>query len=325
MGAMTRSVLVGVVCAGLAAGQLALAQEQEGQVQTQVLVAAEGATPPGSASDITVTVDGRKVPLRAWTQVAPEHAQVALLIDDGLRESMGRNLGSLQAFVKGLPLGTEILIGYMQNGRVDAVRPFTTDHAAAAQGIRLPQGLPGASASPYFCLSDFVKHWPGAEATEPNAGAGMVQGAPIVRARARFVLMITNGVDPYNGSTSVMNQDSPYVKAAINDAQRSGVAVYSIYFSDAGIRGGGASFSGQSYLQEVADATGGRSYYEGVGNPVSMDPFFKQFIRAVQSTYIADFDAPAGRRGKDLLQFKVSSAQKAKLRAPTSIRPGNRE
>ncbi len=58
----------------------------------------------------------------------------------------------------------------MTNGRVDVLQPFTTDHAAAAAKIRLPFGTPGQSASPYFCLSDFVKHWPGSGAgakTEP--------------------------------------------------------------------------------------------------------------------------------------------------------------
>ena len=58
----------------------------------------------------------------------PARAQVALLLDDGLRESVGRNLDSLRAFVKGLPPSVEVLVGYMQNGRA-ADQRFTTDHA----------------------------------------------------------------------------------------------------------------------------------------------------------------------------------------------------
>jgi len=64
--------------------------------------------------------------------------------------------------------------------------------------------------------------------------------------------MITDGVDPYNGRPSVLNQNSPYVESAQNAAQRAGVAVYSIYYGDRGIGGGGAYLSGQSYLQQVA-------------------------------------------------------------------------
>ncbi len=262
--------------------------------------------------------------MSSWTSVAPAQAQVALLIDDGLRESVGRNLDSLRKFVTSLPPSVEVLVGYMQNGRVVSASGFTTDHAAAAAEVRLPQGIPGESASPYFCLSDFVKHWPGEAGGGQSSSEGTINRGDTRRTgKARFVLMITNGVDPYNGSTSVMNQDSPYVHTAIADSQRAGVAVYSIYFADAGIRGASAAFSGQSYLQQVADATGGRNYYEGMGNPVDMAPFLKEFTGAIGRTYIASFDAPA--KGRELVRLKVNSASKAKLRAPEAVEPGNVE
>jgi hypothetical protein len=190
-------------------------------------------------------VNGKEEPLTGWSPIPPNGVQIALLIDDGLRESVGRELPALKSFVNGLPPGTQIFIGYMRNGTVVAAQPFTTDHAAAAANFRLPLGSAGVSASPYFCLSEFVKHWP----TDTRNGA-------------RFVMMITNGVDPYNGSTSVMNQDSPYVQEAITDAQRAGVSVSSIYYADAGFRGGRGSFSGQSYLSQTGDDTGGRAYYQ---------------------------------------------------------------
>ena len=131
--------------------------------------------------------------------------------------------------------------------------------------------------------------------------------------------MITNGVDPYNGSTSITNQDSPYVRGAITDAQRAGAAVYSIYFTDAGMRGPSASFSGQSYCKKSRRHRC-RNYYEGMGNPVDMAPYLKQFTAAVGRTYVASFEAPA--KGRDMVRLKVS-APKAKLRAPTEIQPGN--
>ena len=105
--------------------------------------------------------------------------------------------------------------------------------------------------------------------------------------------MITNGVDPYNGSTSIMNQDSPYVSAAVSDAQRAGVAVYSIYWGGAGIGGPQASFSGQSYLQQIAQGTGGRLFYQGTRNPVAMKPFLDDFTKLLGQMYIASFYAPA--------------------------------
>jgi hypothetical protein len=264
---------------------------------------------------VTVKVENRSTPLISINRVVPAGAEVALLIDDGLRVSVGRELGALRNFVQSLPAGTSIFVGYMQNGRVVPTQNFTTELASAAQTLRSPVGSPGLSASPYLCLSDFVKKRPSVEADPEAIGASAPR-------KARFVLMITDGVDPYNGSTSVTNQDSPYVATAVADAQRSGVPVYSIYFSDAGIRGGQASFSGQSYLSQIAEGTGGRAYYTGTGNPVSMTPFLEQFKKAVAETYVATFNAPGG---KNLVRVKLStSLPGTKVQSAAQIRPGTR-
>jgi hypothetical protein len=308
-----------------------LRAQQEGALPTQMLVTVDAkSVAPASASDLMVTVNGHKEPLTGWTPVLPDGAQVALLIDDGLRESVGRELSHLRQFVAGLPPGVEILIGYMQNGRVVQVQPFTRDHALAASTLRLPEGVGGISASPYFCLSDFVKKWPEEEASladaMPTAPAIRRGAQEAAQSKARFVLMISNGVDPYNGSTSVMNQDSPYVETAVKDAQRAGVAVYSIYYTDAGIRGPSASLSGQSYLAQVAEATGGMNYFEGTGNPVSMTPFLADFQHALANTYIAGFEAPAGKDpSRELVRIKLTSSTKSKLHSPEEVRPGNLE
>ncbi len=198
---------------------------QENAIPTQALVTVDSNDAPAlTAAQVTVDVGGRKQAPTSLVPVTPAGAQIALLIDDGLRESVGRELNTLKAFVAGVPAGTEVFVGYMSNGRIQEESRFTTEHASAAAAVRLPTGAAGVSASPYFCLSDFVNRWPGEGSAD---GSGR-------QAKARFVLMITNGVDPYNGSTSPLNQDSPYVQAAVTDAQRAGVAVYSIYFSGPG-------------------------------------------------------------------------------------------
>lgn len=286
-----------------------LIAQQEGPASTQALITIESKTSqfqPLNVQNLSIKVNNHQTQLTSIAPVTARHAQVALLIDDGLRTSFGRNLQDLQKFVTSLPAGTEVFIGYMQNGRIVPAQPFTTDYAAAAKALRLPIGSPGMSASPYFCLSDFAKHWP----SSPDSGAQ----------KARFVLMLTNGVDPYNGSASIMNQDSPYVASAITDAQRAGIAVYSIYYSDAGFRRGRGSFSGQSYLAQVADGTGGQAYFEGLGNPVSLTPFLGMFRSAVTATYIATFNAPPN---KQLVPLKISTnVPGIKVRAPEEIHPG---
>jgi hypothetical protein len=295
----------------LAAATLSFAQE--GPVATQSIVTVDSKAPQTLTSkNLTVKVNRRDAQISNVVPVPANGTQVALLIDDGLRSSVGRQIPDLKNFITSLPAGVEIFIGYMQNGRVVPAQGFTTDHAAAASNVRLPMGSPGASASPYFCLSDFVKKWPAHSSAE---------GA-LVTPKARFVMMLTNGVDPYNGSTSPTNQNSPYVDSAIADAQRAGVPVYSIYYGDTGFRGGNASFSGQSYLLNVAQSTGGQAYYQGTGNPVSLTPFLKQFTKAIAESYVATFDA--SMKG-NLIDLKFETTLKnTKLQAPQMVRPGTR-
>jgi hypothetical protein len=293
------------------------AEAQETATPTQALIAYDSKTPVTlTSTNVALKVDNRNATVTTLTPIPANRAQVALLIDDGLRTSVGRELNNLRAFITSLPQGTEVFVGYMASGRV---RPagdldgFTTDHAAAAKGIRIPTGIPGASASPYFCLSDFVKNWPGAA-----EGASAQQQPP--GHKARIVLMISNGVDPYNGSTSILNQNSPYVEAAVKDAQRAGVPVYSIYFTDAGFRGGQASFSGQGYLQQLAQGTGGIAFYLGSGNPVSLEPFLKQFKAALAETYVATFPVDGDKK---MVTLKLATTlPKTKLRGPDEVRPG---
>ena len=295
----------------------AASAQNEGILPTQTLVRAdskENVIP--NATAVTLQLNGKTTPLTSFTPVNPAGVQVALLIDDGLSRSAGIQLNDLRNFANQLPPGSEVFVGYMTNGTVQPVVQFTTDHQDAASKIRLPLGMRGISASPYFCLSEFVRHWPG-------ANPGDESGAR----KARFVMMVTNGVDPYNGSTSILNQDSPYVASAAVDAERAGVIVSSVYYSDAGFRGGRGSFSGQSYLAQIADATGGKLYNIGPINPVSLAPLFQEFAHDISETYVATFNADAGAGGREhLVRVKVStSTPKLKLRTAENVRPGNLE
>ena len=301
---MTKSAFL--LAAALLTSPVLLAQ-QEGPVPTQTIVTPDSKTPQVLTPQTTkLKINGHNSDLTSLTRIPASGVQVALLIDDGLRSSVGRQLNDLKSFINSLPAGTEIFVGYMQNGRVVSAQDFTTDHATAAGNLRIPLGSPGLSASPYFCLSDFVHKWPADESSS----------------KAKFVIMLTNGVDPYNGSVSPTNQNSVYVDNAIRDAQRAGIPVYSIYYGDAGIRGGAASFSGQNYLSQVAEATGGRAYFQGSGNPVSLAPFLTQFRNSISESYIATYNASSR---SDLVDVRFSTnLPSTKLRAQQRVRPGTR-
>ncbi len=306
---MTRKNLISAALGMSVFALPVFAQElpNEGPVPTTALISVQSKeNAPLNTAALKLEVNGHAAAIASVTPVHPEAAQVAILIDDGLRGVFGTQLDEVRHFIQSLPAGTQVLVGYMQNGTIRHEGGFSTDHAAVANEIRLPMSSPGINASPYFCLSDFVKHWPG-------EGQG-----------ARMVLMLTNGVDPYNGSVSPLNQDSPYVRAAQDDAQRAGVAVYSIYYPDARIRGGLASFSGQSYLQQVAEATGGESFYQGTITPPTLKPYLDEFRGALAESFLVTFDANANREKRDtLVHIKLKTEQAGvKLHVPDSVHPG---
>lgn len=357
---------------------LAARGQNNGAVPTQVLINVDAkSTAPASASAVTVTVNGKKQPLIAWDQVTPANAQVALLIDDDLAgTALSSELDNLRSFVRTLPAGVEITVGYMHNNQVGA-RPFTTNHEFAASTVRLPQGMAGLDSNPYVCISFFVRNW--AAYAESSSGNSPATSSPH---KARFILMLTDGVDPTysNGQgdarvadprnraaetqaatiaatnqmqpqaaqapgvqtqllaqqqtaqaqsqaqqmqvegKQVQLQESPFVVAAAEDAQRAGVAINEIYYSN-GTRNGGLT-----YLLQVTQATGGTNYFEGgKGNPVSTAPFLQQFQRSIAQTYIASFNAPAGKNPqKDMIGVKFS-APNTKLHATEKVRAGNQE
>ncbi len=301
-----------ILCLSAAIAVLAgpiFAQElpSEGPIPTTALINVESKNPVElDPKGLSLELNGHNTPITSLTHAGSGNVEIAILIDDGLRSSFGQQLTEISQFINALPRNAKVLVGYMQNGTVRSSGHFSADHQEISSQLRVTTSVPGSSASPYFCLSDFVKHWPSQDPA------------------ARFVLMITNGVDPYNGRPTIMNQNSPYVDAAQADAQRAGVAVYSIYFPDSGFRGGQGSFSGQSYLQQIGDATGGTLFNSGSIPPVSIAPYLDQFGRAVNASYEVGFMANAGGGKRDTLtRIRVKSNQSGvKIRAPQAVRPG---
>jgi hypothetical protein len=301
-----RGVLgLAVLAASLPVVSMAAAQQiNEGPVPTTALISVTSKNDVQlDPTQLKLKLNRHDAPITAVTPLNPQRAQVAILIDEGLRSNFSLQLDEIKQFINELPPGTHALIGYMQNGTV-RTEGFTDNKEALAKQLRVVMSVGGVDASPYFSLSTFVKNWP-----------AQVPGP-------RVVLLVTNGIDPYNGRPSVMNQDSPYVQTAQEDAQRAGVAVYSIYYPQTGMRGG--SFSGQNYLSQVAEATGGQLFNLGSIPPVSFKPYLEQFRKAILQSYTVSFMAvPAGKRGMDFSQIKLTTSQPGvKIAAPENVRPG---
>jgi hypothetical protein len=277
--------------------------ENQGQGQAVVTVMPKKSDAPAtnvSEQSIQVEVNGKHSQVANWQPFHGSQAgvEVVLLIDDGARFSLGREFDDIRQFIQSLPPNVKISLAYMQNGRAMFSGPLTANHATALEELHLPLGASGQSASPYFCLSDLAKRWPSND-----------------RAARRDVIMITDGVDYYYLQNDA---DDPYVRAAIQDAVRANLVVYSIYWRNAGRvdRSLYENSAGQNHLLELADATGGNSYWIGTGNPVSLQPYFDDFGRRLNNQYELGFSAPLrGKAEVESLKVKVT-APDVKVTAP---------
>jgi hypothetical protein len=300
----TWKILPALLAGLLAAARFALAQnEGEGQGQALVTVLPKNDKQPTanvSAQSMSIEVNGKRTPFTHWQPMGGTQSDVefVLLIDDGARQSLGREMDEFSHFIAGLPPNVKVALAYMQNGRAALAGPLTADHAKALQGLHLPLGAPGYSASPYFCLSDLAKNWPSGD-----------------RTARREVMLITDGVDSYERQ---YDPEDPYVNTAINDAVKAGVVVYSIYWLSNGRadRSWYENNAGQNLLLQLDEATGGISYWEGTGNPVTLEPYFSDLSRRWNNQYELSFTAPL--KGKAEIQtLKVKSSTKnVKVDAP---------
>jgi len=257
-----------------------------------VTVNTKGAEDATTVPKQTISLYENRKPqdVAGWVPLRGERSglQLVVLLDDSSRGSLGLQLNDIRTFLNGLPPNAQVAIGYMRNGTPNLVQNFTSDHAQAAKSLRLPSGNAGINGSPYFCLSDLVKHWPGGDSN--------------VR---REVIMVTDGVDRYSGAR--FDPENPYVQAATSDAQKAGVVVYSIYYRGQGRldRSFVATDGGQNYLTMVSGSTGGKVYLEGFGNPVSFAPFLSDIQRKLQNQYELSFVSTA-KPGLQGIRVKTS-------------------
>ncbi len=280
------------ICLAMQGGlRTAVAQETSTgrAVVTAETKASEGVTTIPKKS-MSVYENRKLQDVSGWTPLrgARSGLQLVVLLDDSSRGNLGLQLEDIRRFLNDLPPTAQVAIGYMRNGTANLVQNFTKDHTQAAKALRLPQGVAGGNGSPYFCLSDLVKHWPG--------------GNNDVR---REVIMVTDGVDRYSGGR--FDPEDPYVRAATSDAQKAGVIVYSIYYRGAGRfdRSALATDGGQNYLTQISGDTGGKVYLEGFGNPVSFAPFLSDIQRKLQNQYELTFVSTA-RPGLQAIRVKTN-------------------
>jgi hypothetical protein len=274
-----------------APGMLAGQQPSATGTPVHMVVTAEarhGTDVPVIQREDVMVFQGRdRVKTADWIPLQGDHAalELFLLLDDASDTNLGSQLDYLRQFINSQPATTMIGVGYMRNGTVEIAQNLTADHSLAAKSLRLPLGMAGVNASPYFSVSDLIKRWP---------------EAPV----RREILMVSDGIDRYGpGGAS-----DPYVDEAVQQAQRAGIVIFSIYSPGAGHFG--HTFWrinwGQNYLSQLSDETGGESYYLGSEAPVSFTPYLDDLGRRLLHQYLLTFLAkPVKKAGMQSVKLRT--------------------
>ena len=195
---------------------------------------------------------------------------IAILIQDDLTSQVGNELGVTRDFIRALPAGSRVMVGYITAGTLQVRQPFTTDLNRAANSLRIPIASTAASAyNPYVevieALKKFDLSWKGHNA----------------------VLLISDGLDTSRGFDATTAGHTVDIDRTISEANRRNTAIYSFYAPSVGLtsRSYLAASYGQRSLNRVSHDTGGRAFFQGTTGFVTFDSYFNRLRQELNRQY----------------------------------------
>jgi VWFA-related protein len=242
--------------------------------------------------DLTVSEDGEPqtiLSIRAVGTSSP--ITMAVLIQEDLVPSVGTEIKALADFVRKLPRGSRVMVGYLRTGSLQVRQKFTTDLERSAKALRPPVGF--ASAGPYNPYVEVIE------------ALKRFDSQPLGR---RAILLVSDGLDISRGIDSSAPTQSIDLQRAVNNSQRRSVAVYSFY-SPTQAAAGNTLLAGnaQSSLQRLSDETGGHAYFQGLGAPISFKPFIEELNQALDRQAALTFLSTHLKKGFHRIDVKSST------------------
>ena len=195
---------------------------------------------------------------------------IAILIQDDLTSQVANELGVTKEFIRSLPPGSRVMVGYITSGSLQVRQPFTTDLNRAANSLRIPIASTSASSfSPYLEVVDALKKF------DPSWRGN------------NTVLLISDGLDTSRGFDSTSAGHTIDIDRTIAEANRRNVSVYSFYAPSVGLtsRNRLAASYGQSALNRVSEQTGGRAFFQGISGFVTFDSYFNRLSDELNRHY----------------------------------------
>src|SRR5262249_2968568 len=134
-------------------------QEGQGRAVVTILPSEKNGTiGQVPTQNLKVKVNGKESTVTSFMPLQESNGPVelVLLLDSGSRASLGSQFSDIENFVKEMPPNTKMGIAYMENGRAAFASQLSSNAGDVLKGLHLSTGVPGANASPYFCLSDLA-------------------------------------------------------------------------------------------------------------------------------------------------------------------------
>ena len=195
---------------------------------------------------------------------------IAILIQDDLVSQVSNEIRVTADFIRSLPPGSRVMVGYITSGSLQVRQPFTSDLNSAARSLRIPISSTSASSyDPYVEVIEALRLF-------DSNGKGK-----------NVVLLVSDGLDVSRGFDTTSAGHTMDLERAIREANARNVAIYTFYAPAVGLtsRSRLAASYGQSSLNRVADETGGRAFFQGTSGFVTFDPYFKQLRQALNQVY----------------------------------------
>jgi VWFA-related protein len=242
--------------------------------------------------DLTVTEDGDPqtvLSIRAIGSSSP--LTLAVLIQDDVVSSIANEIRPLRDFINRLPRGSRVMVGYLRSGSLQVRQKFTHDLEKAAKALRAPLGF--ASAAPYNPYVEVIE------------AIRRFDSQPSGR---RAILLVSDGLDLSHGADSSSAAQSLDLQRAVTEAQRRSIAVYSFYAPTVGAREPLLAANAQGSLLRMSEETGGRAFFQGIGTPVSFDPFIKELTSSLDKQIALTYLSTHTQKGFHRIQVRSLSA-----------------
>jgi hypothetical protein len=211
--------------------------------------------------DLVVSEDGEaQTILSIRGQGTNSPITLAILIQEDLVPPVSNEIKGIAEFVRRLPKGSRVMVGYLRTGSLLTRQKFTTDLEKAAKALRPPIGFPSSGPyNPYVEVVEALKKF---------------DAQPLGR---RAVLLVSDGLDISRGVDSSSPTQSIDLQRAVSDSQRRSVAIYGFYApTQAAASNSLLAANAQSSLLRLSSETGGHAFFQGTGAPVSFDPYIKE-------------------------------------------------